>query len=39
MFRHQKELQYEINVDKPNPMLAKNIQEVLGGQSPSAVML
>ncbi|KIL50923.1 manganese catalase family protein [Jeotgalibacillus campisalis] len=32
MFRHQKELQYEVKVDRPDPMLARNVQEVLGGQ-------
>ncbi|WP_404405741.1 manganese catalase family protein [Jeotgalibacillus malaysiensis] len=32
MFRHQKELQYEVKVEKSDPMLAKHIQEVLGGQ-------
>lgn len=32
MFRHQKELQFEVKVDKPDPMLAKQVQEVLGGQ-------
>ncbi|MGN7313379.1 manganese catalase family protein [Alkalicoccobacillus gibsonii] len=32
MFRHQKELQFEVKVDRPDPMLARQIQEVLGGQ-------
>ncbi|MCM3719820.1 manganese catalase family protein [Fictibacillus phosphorivorans] len=32
MFRHQKELQFDIKVDRPDPQLAKQIQEVLGGQ-------
>ncbi len=32
MFRHQKELQFEVNVDRPDPQLARQIQEVLGGQ-------
>ncbi|PPA70955.1 manganese catalase family protein [Jeotgalibacillus proteolyticus] len=32
MFRHQKELQYEVKVDRPDPMLARQVQEVLGGQ-------
>lgn len=32
MFRHQKELQFEIKVDKPDPMFARQVQEVLGGQ-------
>lgn len=32
VFRHQKELQFEVKVDKPDPMLARQIQEVLGGQ-------
>lgn len=32
MFRHQKELQFEVTVERPDPMLARQIQEVLGGQ-------
>ena len=32
MFRHQKELQFEVKVDRPDPQLACQIQEVLGGQ-------
>lgn len=32
MFRHQKELQFEVKVDRPDPQLARRIQEVLGGQ-------
>jgi Mn-containing catalase len=32
VFRHQKNLQFEVKVDKPDPMLARQIQEVLGGQ-------
>ncbi|MTT30643.1 manganese catalase family protein [Terrilactibacillus sp. BCM23-1] len=32
MFRHQKELQFEVKVDGPDPMLARQLQEVLGGQ-------
>ncbi|WP_233004674.1 manganese catalase family protein [Exiguobacterium aurantiacum] len=32
MFRHQKELQFEVKVDRPDPQLARQIQEVLGGQ-------
>lgn len=32
MFRHQKELQFEVKVDHPDPQLARQIQEVLGGQ-------
>lgn len=32
MFRHQKELQFEVKVDRPDPLLARQIQEVLGGQ-------
>lgn len=32
MFRHQKELQFEVKVDRPDPMLARQVQEVLGGQ-------
>lgn len=31
-FRHQKELQFEVKVDRPDPMLARQVQEVLGGQ-------
>ncbi|MGN1399958.1 MAG: manganese catalase family protein [Bacillus sp. (in: firmicutes)] len=32
MFRHQKELQFEAKPDRPNPLLAKKIQELIGGQ-------
>jgi Mn-containing catalase len=32
MFRHQKELQFEVKVERPDPMLARQVQEVLGGQ-------
>ncbi|MCM3594953.1 manganese catalase family protein [Metabacillus idriensis] len=32
MFRHQKNLQFEVKVDSPDPMLARQVQEVLGGQ-------
>lgn len=32
MFRHQKELQFEVKVDRPDPLFAKQVQEVLGGQ-------
>lgn len=32
MFRPQKELQFEVKVERPDPMLARQIQEVLGGQ-------
>ncbi|WP_054955139.1 manganese catalase family protein [Paenibacillus dakarensis] len=32
MFRHQKELQYEVKVERPDPQFAKSVQEVLGGQ-------
>jgi Mn-containing catalase len=32
MFRHQKDLQYEVKVERSDPMLARQIQEVLGGQ-------
>lgn len=32
MFRHQKELQYEVKVERPDPMFARQVQEVLGGQ-------
>lgn len=30
MFRRQKELQFEIKVDRPDPKLARAVQEVLG---------
>lgn len=32
MFRHQKELQFEVKVERPDPQLARQVQEVLGGQ-------
>ncbi|ELK44190.1 sporulation related manganese (Mn) catalase [Halobacillus sp. BAB-2008] len=32
MFFHIKELQYEAKVSKPDPIFAKQLQEVLGGQ-------
>ncbi|PLS18115.1 manganese catalase [Bacillus sp. M6-12] len=32
MFRHQKQMQFEVKVDRPDPMLARQVQEVLGGQ-------
>ncbi|MFC4104239.1 manganese catalase family protein [Paenibacillus xanthanilyticus] len=32
MFRHQKQLQFEVKVERPDPMLARQIQEILGGQ-------
>lgn len=32
MFRHQKELQFEVKVDRPDPVFARQVQEVLGGQ-------
>lgn len=32
MFRHQRELQFESRPDKPDPLFAKMLQEVLGGQ-------
>ncbi|MCM3784389.1 manganese catalase family protein [Neobacillus mesonae] len=32
MFRHQKELQFEVKVDRPDPAFARQVQEVLGGQ-------
>lgn len=32
MFRHQKEFQYEVKVERPDPMFARQLQEVLGGQ-------
>ncbi|MFB8433815.1 manganese catalase family protein [Enterococcus faecalis] len=32
MFRHQKELQFEAKPDKPNPLIAKYLQELIGGQ-------
>ncbi|WP_342388368.1 manganese catalase family protein [Salinicoccus bachuensis] len=32
MFYHRKELQFEAKPEKPNPMYAKMLQEVIGGQ-------
>lgn len=32
MFYHIKELQYEAKPSKPDPLYAKKLQEVLGGQ-------
>ncbi|WP_046176058.1 manganese catalase family protein [Domibacillus indicus] len=32
MFRHQKELQFEVKVERPDPQFARRLQEVLGGQ-------
>ncbi len=32
MFLHQKELQFEAKPDKPNPLIAKYLQELIGGQ-------
>ncbi|EME8237809.1 manganese catalase family protein [Enterococcus faecium] len=32
MFRHQKELQFEAKPDHPNPLIAKYLQELIGGQ-------
>lgn len=32
MFRHQKELQFEEKPDRPNPLIAKYLQELIGGQ-------
>ncbi len=32
MFRHQKELQFEAKPDRPNPLIAKYLQELIGGQ-------
>lgn len=32
MFRHQKELQFEVKVERPDALLARQIQELLGGQ-------
>lgn len=32
MFFHVKELQYRAKPDKPDPIYAKKLQEVLGGQ-------
>lgn len=32
MFRHQKELQFEAKPDCPNPLIAKYLQELIGGQ-------
>ncbi|EME7087467.1 manganese catalase family protein [Enterococcus faecium] len=32
MSRHQKELQFEAKPDRPNPLIAKYLQELIGGQ-------
>lgn len=32
MFSHQKELQFEAKPDRPNPLIAKYLQELIGGQ-------
>jgi len=32
MFRHQKELQFEVKVERPDALLARQVQELLGGQ-------
>ena len=32
MFRHQKELQFEAKPDRPNPLIAKYLQELIAGQ-------
>lgn len=32
MFKHQKELQFEAKPDRPNPLIAKYLQELIGGQ-------
>ena len=32
MFRHQKELRFEAKPDRPNPLIAKYLQELIGGQ-------
>ena len=32
MFRHQKEMQFEAKPDRPNPLIAKYLQELIGGQ-------
>lgn len=32
MFRHQKELQFEAKPDRPNPLIANYLQELIGGQ-------
>lgn len=32
MFYHRKELQFEAKPDKPNPLIAKYLQELIGGQ-------
>lgn len=32
MFNHKKELQFEAKPDAPNPLYAKYIQELIGGQ-------
>ena len=32
MFRHQKELQFEAKPERPDPLFAKKLQELIGGQ-------
>lgn len=32
MFFHIKELQYEAKPDRPDPVFARKLQEILGGQ-------
>ncbi|HWL13202.1 MAG TPA: manganese catalase family protein [Ureibacillus sp.] len=32
MFRHQKELQFEVKIERPDAVLARQVQELLGGQ-------
>src|SRR3954469_12873807 len=32
MFRHQKQLQYKSKPDRPDPLYAMKLQEVIGGQ-------
>ena len=32
MFLHKKKLQFEAKPDSPNPLIAKYLQELIGGQ-------
>jgi Mn-containing catalase len=32
MFLHSKKLQYTVKVDRPDPIFAKQLQELLGGK-------
>jgi Mn-containing catalase len=32
MFSHSKHLQYRVRVDRPDPVYARKLQELIGGQ-------